>query len=41
MEHVLHRQLHRETEAQPILMAPLVTIATTLALVILATVLGH
>jgi hypothetical protein len=37
MEHVLHD----ERETQPILLAPLVTIATTLALVILTAFLGH
>ena len=36
MDHVIN-----ETETQPILMAPLVTIATTLALVIVTAVLGH
>jgi hypothetical protein len=37
MEHVLHD----EAETQPILMAPLVTIATTLALVLFTALLGH
>lgn len=37
MEHVIHD----ESEAQPILLAPIVTIATTLALVIFAALLGH
>lgn len=37
MEHVLHD----EAETQPILMAPLVSIATTLALVLLAALFGH
>lgn len=33
--------LHDETETKPILMAPLVTIATTLVLVILTALFGH
>lgn len=37
MEHVIHD----ESEAHPILLAPIVTIATTLALVIFAALLGH
>jgi hypothetical protein len=37
MEHALDH----ERETQPILMAPLVTIATTLALVILTAFFGH